>query len=369
MTHDSLSHAGPPENLDRMRREPADIRVIDLFAGAGGLTTGFAATGRFQPVGAVELDEHAAATYALNHGERVHVGDIAAYAAGSFPRADVVLGGPPCQGFSLLGKRDADDPRNRMWEQYLRVLQRVRPAFFVIENVPQFLDSRDFRSLVSETGVGGRLQGWELEAWTLNAADHGAAQNRRRAIIVGRRTGIRPLGRPEPGPVRMCLVDVLDDLDRVPGATELPASVVEVNGSVVPGAFKARELHFMPPMTALSRERFRHIPYGGSRLDLPDHLQARCWRGNTRSAADVMGRIVWEKPSITLRTEFFRPEKGRFLHPDQDRPITHHEAARIQGFPDDYLWAGTRSSIARQIGNAVPPPLARAVADRLLARL
>jgi len=369
MTDVHLPQSGPASAGDSVSHVPADVRVIDLFAGAGGLTTGFVATGRFRPVSAVEHDEHAAATYALNHGEHVHVGDIAAYAAGSFPRADVVLGGPPCQGFSLLGKRDADDPRNRMWEQYLRVLQRVRPAFFVMENVPLFLDSRDFRALVAETQPGGRLEAWELEAWNLNAAEHGAAQNRRRAIIVGRRTGIRPLGRPEPEPARKRLRDVLDDLDRVPGAAALPQSVVEVNGSVVPGAFKARDLHFMPPMTALSIQRFRHIPYGGSRLDLPDHLQAHCWRGNTRSAADVMGRMVWEKPSITLRTEFFRPEKGRFLHPEQDRPITHHEAARIQGFPDDYVWAGTRSSIARQIGNAVPPPLARAVAERLLGRL
>ena len=142
-----------------------------------------------------------------------------------------------------------------------------------------------------------------------------------------------------------------------------------MNGAVHPGAFKSQDLHFMPPATPLSLARYESIPYGGSRRDLPDHMLAECWRGNTRGASDVMGRLVWERPAVTVRTEFYRPEKGRFLHPTEHRPITHLEAARIQGFPDDYLWAGTRASIARQIGNAVPPPLARAVASRLAEHL
>ncbi len=345
------------------------VPVLDLFAGAGGLTAGFVSTGRFRSVGAVERDPQAAATYALNHGEHVVVGDIAQYAEGSFPRAEVVLGGPPCQGFSLLGKRDSDDPRNRMWQHYLRVLERVRPAFFVMENVPQFLESPEYRALAAEASRGGRLQGWSLEAWVLNAADHGGAQNRRRAFLVGRRAGTRPLGRPDLDARRTCLADVLADVDVRPSAARLPESWVEVNGALHPGAFKSHDLHFMPAATALSRARYESIPYGGSRRDLPDRLLAECWRGNTRGASDVMGRLVWERPAVTVRTEFYRPEKGRFLHPTEHRPITHLEAARIQGFPDDYLWAGTRASIARQIGNAVPPPLARAVAGRLAERL
>ncbi|WP_090032430.1 DNA cytosine methyltransferase [Cellulomonas marina] len=346
-----------------------DLRIVDLFAGAGGLTQGFMSTGRFRPVSAVEIDQHAAATYALNHGQHVHVGDIADYVAGSFPRADVVLGGPPCQGFSLLGKRDVDDPRNRMWQHYLKVLERVRPAFFVLENVPRFVESADFRAFEDQTAPGGRLHGWELELWAVNAADHGVAQNRRRVLVVGRRSGMRELGPPDVAGPQLTVEDAWADLDPRPERDELPASSVEVNGGVVPGAFKSRDLHFMPPITPLSMERFRSIGYGGSRFDLPLHLQARCWRGNTKSAGDVMGRLVWEKPSVTLRTEFFRPEKGRFLHPVEHRPITHLEAARIQGFPDDYLWAGNRGSIARQIGNAVPPPLAAAVAAKVSAAL
>src|SRR5262245_51763909 len=113
-------------------------RMIDLFAGCGGLTSGFVATGRFTPVAAVEIDPFAAATYALNHGEdHVFAGDIAEWLRESLPGADIVIGGPPCQGFSALGTRNPRDPRNAMWRRYVDTLERVRPLAFVLENVPQ----------------------------------------------------------------------------------------------------------------------------------------------------------------------------------------------------------------------------------------
>ena len=114
--------------------------------------------------------------------------------------------------------------------------------------------------------------------------------------------------------------------------------------------------------------RFREIPYGGSRHDLPDHLSIPAWSNNPTSASDVMGRLVWEKPSVTIRTEFFKPEKGQLLHPTQHRAITHWEVAHLQGFPDDYRWVGPRADIARQIGNAVPLALGDAI-GRLVADL
>jgi DNA (cytosine-5)-methyltransferase 1 len=130
-----------------------------------------------------------------------------------------------------------------------------------------------------------------------------------------------------------------------------------------------KELHITRRPTELSLARFRAIPPGGSRKNLPDELMTECWRKHKSGAGDVMGRLSWDKPSVTIRTEFFKPEKGRYLHPHEDRPITHAEAALIQGFPEDFLWCGTKTSIARQIGNAVPPPLARAIAEHLATRL
>lgn len=104
--------------------------MVDLFAGCGGLTRGFQATGAFEPVAAVEWDKSAAATYAHNFGDHVFVGDIADWTGGVLPNADVVVGGPPCQGFSALGKRDPNDPRRAMWSHYVDALKRIRPMFF-----------------------------------------------------------------------------------------------------------------------------------------------------------------------------------------------------------------------------------------------
>lgn len=344
-------------------------RLLDLFAGCGGLTQGFVDSGRFRPVGAVEIDRDAAATYAVNFAEHVHVGDIEQWAGGSLPLAEVVVGGLPCQGFSLLGRRDLADPRNRLWSQYVRVLNRVRPAFFVLENVPQFLDSPEFVSLRRETDRGGALDRWELEAHVLDASRYGVAQVRKRAFVVGRPVGMRPLGPPVPNAEDRVLQDVLRGVEPRVQANELPDSRIEVLGQPVAGAFKMRDLHITPETSAVKLERYRAIPPGGGRRDLPDYLKLPAWRGDYTGAGDVMGRLRWDRPAVTIRTEFFRPEKGRFLHPQEHRPLSHYEAALIQGFPDDYLWCGSKASIARQIGNAVPVPVAAAVAEHLLAHL
>ncbi|WP_197680988.1 DNA cytosine methyltransferase [Nocardioides scoriae] len=346
-----------------------EAKLMDLFAGCGGLTSGFVSTGRFAPIAAVEWDLHAAATYAQNFGDHIHVGDIADWTRGSLPQADVVVGGPPCQGFSSLGTRDPQDPRNAMWEHYVETLERVRPAFFVMENVPQFLKSTQFAELTGLVRARGRLGAYEIEMQVVNAADHGAAQARRRAVVIGRRRGTREIGLPE-------LWDVRSLSDAFPAwlaprvtKTELPDSVVEFRGRTLPGPFKMRDLHITRDVSDLSRARYAAIPPGGNRFDLPDELSSPCWRRHRSGSGDVMGRLRWDRPSVTIRTEFFKPEKGRYLHPTEDRPITHAEAASIQGFPEDFEWCGTKVSIARQIGNAVPPPLARSIATVVADRL
>jgi len=345
------------------------FRVIDLFAGCGGLTQGFTDTGRFMPVAAVELDHVAAATYAQNFGKHVHVGDIADWVGETIPEAEVVVGGPPCQGFSALGKQDSNDPRNTMWRHYVETLKRALPTFFVLENVPQFLKSAEFEAFQRETSKRGVLSQYELEPFILNAANYGAAQNRRRAVVIGRRRELTPIGAP-PTTVGKTLADVFPDwLGSQVSVTELPESVVDFGGFTVPGTFKARDLHFTRKPTEMSKARYRAIPAGGNRNDLPDHLLSPCWRKHKSGSGDVMGRLMWSKPSVTIRTEFFKPEKGRYLHPEEHRPITHAEAAFIQGFPESFLWCGNKTSIARQIGNAVPPPLAKAIAGHLAEHL
>lgn len=349
------------------------VSVLDLFAGAGGLTQGFReADDRFRTVQAVEMDQEAAATYRENHKCPVHVGTIEEWLRdGEVPEADVIVGGPPCQGFSTLGKQDAEDHRNTLWSEYATTILRARPKYFVVENVAAFLKSPQFQQFHESTDPGERLADWTFQARVLNAADYGAAQARKRAVIIGHHRDLPFPGWPErthgehPKTVR-------DVLGRVPwewDAIELPERTTLVDGSERPGVFRTRELHVGRCYSPVSLQRFVRIPPGGNRFDLPEHLKAPCWRKHRSGSADVMGRLRWDRPSVTIRTEFHKPEKGRYLHPEANRALTHYEAALLQGFPEDYRWIGSKVAIARQIGNAVPMPLGAAVARQLLAAL
>lgn len=358
------------------------LRVLDLFAGAGGISAGFArvmdASGHraFHVIGAVEIDPFAAATFSANHQDApIFVGPIEEYSES--PPADVVVGGPPCQGFSQLGKQDPDDPRNRLWTEYFATVQRIRPAFFVLENVSRFAASSELAALSTLCAQIGYP---DPQVLSLNAADFGTPQRRIRTIVVGSREGLPAPSPPKqtyervpslPTPaVRRPWRTVADELGRAtadPSTTVLPSKrhrdITLWNGSrvTVLGPFRTSELHIGRNPTALSLERYRHIKEGENRHALPPHLQATCWARHKKGSGDVMGRLRWNEPSVTIRTEFFKPEKGRYLHPERDRPITHMEAALLQGFSPEYLWCGSKVEIARQIGNAVPVALAQAI--------
>lgn len=340
------------------------FRTVDLFAGCGGLTAGFAATGRYKSVAAVEIDPMAAATYAANFGDYVQNVDIREWVNGSLPEADVVIGGPPCQGFSSLGRQDPNDPRNVLWREYVKALTLIQPLAFVIENVPQFLTSIQFEDLNREVAPDGVLSNYEIETFVLNAADYGAAQSRKRVVVFGRQRGQLPLGEPIKDASRKTVEQAWSGI---------PHSVIKVDLPDRPGRdrgpYRSEELHLTRRPTQLSLDRYAQIKPGGNRHDLPDLLSTPGWRKHKSGAGDVMGRLWWDRPSVTIRTEFFKPEKGRYLHPTEDRPITHFEAARLQGFSDDFIWFGSKADIARQIGNAVPVPLATAIANHLLGVL
>ena len=164
------------------------LTFIDLFAGCGGLSLGFTWAG-FTPIQSVEWDKHAAATHSVNIGGEIFAGDIADWLEGAPPNADVILGGPPCQGFSQLGAQNPDDPRNSLWDQYVDALVAVEPRYFVLENVPAFLKSKQFDALVTEMAPGERLEGYEIEHYVLDASHYGVPQSRRRA--AGAATGSR----------------------------------------------------------------------------------------------------------------------------------------------------------------------------------
>lgn len=345
------------------------------------MTAGFVAEG-YNPVLAVEFNLHAAATYAANFGEDHTIfGDIKSVKRSQVPKADLVVGGPPCQGFSNLGSKDISDPRNQLWREYLRVVGIAKPKVFVIENVDRFLKSDEFQLLQGET-EGGSLKGYTLSYGHLNAADFGVAQRRIRTIVIGSRIGEIELPKPTHARSPASGSELLpwngtetriQGLPARPSTTNLPASTVQFFGETVPGVFKASDLHIGRNPTKLSLERYNHVQPGGGRFDIPEHLLPRCWREKPTGTTDVMGRMQWKFPSHTIRTEFFKPEKGAYLHPQWDkhgrnrvnRPITHLEAARLQGFDDEFHWCGSKIEIARQIGNAVPVGLARAIAKHI----
>ncbi len=319
--------------------------MIDLFSGAGGMSCGFQRAG-FKSVLAVEMDPAAANTYRSNFGSHVLEKPIEQIPSSWFPKADIVIGGPPCQGFSPLGQmtRQEQDPgMNQLWMHFLRVVETAKPLAFVIENVPQILTSGELERLLQ---VANKL-GYLVESKVLLATNYGVPQRRKRAFIIGIQQQLGSPSFPRPTCKTATVRDAIGDLPLWPDGNDW---------------------HIGRNPTPQSLERYKCVPAGGNRFDLmrsrPD-ITPKCWLEKPTGSTDVFGRMEWDKPSLTIRTEFYKPEKGCYLHPEAHRPITHREAARLQTFPDSFVFEGSRIQVARQIGNAVPTKLAEAVARHL----
>jgi len=322
------------------------MTFIDLFSGAGGFSVGFQNEG-FISVFANDNNKDCCLTYNKNFGNHCVCGDIVDIE--HFPKTEVVIGGPPCQGFSNLGLHREDDPRNQLWKQFIRVVEQQEPKCVVIENVPPLLKSDEGKNIIDALIDIGYM----VEGRILNAADYGSFQKRMRTIILASKTGklIFP---------QQTHIDP-EKYSEITPEIQKWRTVREAIGDL-PLEPTDEDLHFRRHPTSKSIERYKHIPPGGNRWDLPLELMPDCWIRKTSGGTDLFGRLWWDRPSVTIRTEFFKPEKGRYLHPQANRPITHREAARIQGFPDEFIFTGSKISIARQIGNAIPVQLAQAIA-------
>lgn len=360
-------------------------RVIDLFSGAGGMTAGFSTfVGHvFAPVWANDFNESAIATYNANFGPHGKCGDLVDLLESGerVPMADVVIGGPPCQGFSLLNKRRDGDPRRHLWRPFMQVVELSTARVFVMENVPQLIGSSECEDIEAEAA----RQGFTTAKAILCAADYGVPQTRWRAFIIGARDvdpgehfpPLRTHKMPEElgyrrqfnGYAGRYLQDPAPWITVRQAFKGLPLEAIGTEPDLKTQSRLG--LHFGRRPTEKSLARYRHVPPGGNRFDLlrnaPD-LTPDCWL-DKEGGTDLFGRLWWDRPAVTIRTEFFKPEKGRYLHPTEHRPITFREAARLQSFPDKFKFRGTKTEIARQIGNAVPPMLAARVADAVLAIL
>jgi DNA (cytosine-5)-methyltransferase 1 len=355
--------------------------LVDLFSGAGGITAGFCSKLEmdgipvlkppFVPVLAIDNNNEAVKTYEANFGRHGLAADIASITIERSPdgghafhhvsklgaiiktvsipsRIHVVVGGPPCQGFSPLGRMNdwsREDPRNTLWVYFMNVVAELKPDIFLIENVPQILTSRQGQEILNQAHDLGY---YLATPGVLDASQFGVPQKRKRAFILGSRIG--PLALPR---YSNQIRTVRDAFAHLPDP-------------------KTDPLHRLRNPTEKSIERYKVIPEGGNRFDLmrerPD-ITPKCWLDKPTGSTDVMGRLSWNRPALTIRTEFYKPEKGRYLHPSEHRPITHREAAVLQTFPLTFQFSGSFIEIAKQIGNAVPPLLAYHLAKVIHARL
>lgn len=329
-------------HIVNQNRRKNPCHSVDLFAGAGLLGAAFKEAG-FHAKLAVEADPRARASYAANVGADAMECDVRQVRKGI--SCGILLAGPPCQGFSTLGKRDQHDERNSLSLCVADWSRECQPDVVVVENVPPFLESRYWKRLKRRM----HAQGYASTYWILNAADYGAPQLRVRAFAIFSRIGLPE--KPQPTVQRHCTVaEAFEGLPAKPDGGGL---------------------HVAPTPSQLAMSRFKLIPPNGDKRDVmrlaPDLCPAS-WMRIGAQATDVWGRIDPDSPANTLRCSFQNASKGRYVHPTEDRVLTLREGARLQGIPDSWNFHGDRTSIARQIGNGVPLALGRAVAGSV-ARL
>jgi len=333
------------------------LTAIDLFCGAGGFSLGLQ-WAEFRIKAALDNDPAAVRTYLHNFG------DIAISSDAKLVNAEqirlktqvddsdltLVVGGPPCQGFSIQRRGDRQDERNDLVKVFLDLALSLRPRFFIIENVLGLmsLHGRDIQRYVAETSGSA---GYACHTAKLNAAEYSVPQIRKRVLIVGERLddGFGFFKFPEPQRDLTKYVTVREALRALPSPPQ--------DGSCHPLFWNHyREARLSP----LNLKRIAAIPEGGGREYLPPELQLPCHINNKKHRhLDVYGRLAWDQPSVTITAGFDSFTRGRFGHPTENRTLTLREGARLQSFPDSFRFFGNREEVARQIGNAVPPLLAK----------
>lgn len=343
--------------------------VIDLFAGVGGLSLGFEMAG-FEVVLANECDPSIATSYKRNRPEtKMIVEDITKLTIedtfGEYEgNVKVIIGGPPCQGFSQKGQRKSiNDPRNFLFRYFYDVVERVKPQYFVIENVPNLLTIENglFKDQIIELFSG---IGYAVSCGVLCAADFGVPQNRRRSCIMGK-LGPRPVLLPEPAGVFTTVWDAISDLSYLESGE---GSEIQ-NYCLAPQSSYQRLMregssvlcnHVATKHSDVTLERLSLIsPECGKEMLPAEHLTKSVYSGTwCRMKKNAIAR--------TITTRYDTPSSGEFTHPCLNRAITTREAARIQSFPDWFHFYGNKSSQMKQVGNAVPPLLGRAIANCII---
>ncbi len=350
------------------------MNVIDLFAGCGGLSLGFIQAG-FDIDKAVEYDPAIANTYKKNHPEvDVHIDDIKNIdTEGVFTRgeAEVIIGGPPCQGFSMAGARIRqgfiDDPRNYLFKHYFNVVKTVKPKIFVMENVKGMMTMQggkifdEILNIFSDPQMNDGVP-YHLFHRVVKAVDFGIPQKRERLIIIGTTVPQVDFDRlwdetradiTKDYPDYFDHVTVKDAIGNMPSVTE-DGVVVNPQPQTSYQKYLSRNIseitnHTQSRHSKKAVERMQKISSGQNFTNLDEEINS--------VHSGSYGRLFWDEQAATITTRFDTPAGGRFIHPNEDRTLSPREAARIQSFPDDFVFYGARREISRQIGNAVPPKI------------
>ncbi len=361
------------------------MKVIDLFAGVGGLSSGFRKAG-YDIVLANEIDKSISDSYKKNHPDTLMINDdiknFIPYLDELNDKVDVIIGGPPCQGFSMAGarirKKNAflEDPRNFLFRNYFEVVQKVEPKYFIMENVPGMLSMsngkiiEEIENLFSDE-TNFKKGKYYIYKQVLCASDYGVPQDRHRLIIFGSKKKINFKKAFEETKNRMIksgeikkatIYDAISDLNYL-SSGEGDFEQDYKNKPLTEYQKERRKNskilynHKATTHNKVAIDRINELKPGGRRLDLKEGKNIK----SVHSGA--YGRMRWEDLSKTIITRFDTPSSGVYIHPEQARTITPREAARLQSFDDDFIFYGNKSSVIKQIGNAVPPLLAYYLAN------
>jgi len=389
----------------------AELTAIDLFAGAGGLSEGLREAG-FTSLYANELVPTYARTYAVNHPNTiVDSEDIRGVNAAAVRdrlglkkgELDLIAGGPPCQGFSINApKRSSDDQRNHLFREYLRFVEEFQPRAVLIENVPGLVSFGGGATLEAIIESLGAL-GYKADVQILYAPHYGVPQTRWRTIIIGLRDGGNPLaafptaersapmrinftskfgGRPIVAlpksvklPPHTTVADAIGDLPALRNGEsgeeikEYATSPQNAYQDALRAGSSGVRNHEAPKLSATNMERLSHIPAGGNWTDIPFNLLPKGMQAARRSDhTKRYGRVAPDGLASTILTKC-DPHWGAYFHYSQDRAFSIREAARIQSFPDTFVFTGSKGDQYEQVGNAVPPLLAAAVGQAISAAL
>lgn len=338
---------------------------IDLFSGCGGLSLGFEMSG-FTGILAIDNWQDALNTYAYNRTDaKTLCGDLATLDPYKVKEeygildVDVIIGGPPCQGFSVAGKRIIEDERNKLYKAFVNFVDCFRPHAFVMENVPNILSIGG--GIVKDSIIKDFEQlGYKVSVQVVTASDYGVPQNRRRAVFVGLIDG-RDFAFPEPYMQdKITSFDALSDLteESIPNGSPYPTEAKSDFQLYARKCSSGVYNHEITMHNEKTKEIIAMVPDGGNYKDLPNDLQ------QTRKVHIAWTRLCSTKPSITIDTGH-----RHHFHYKWNRIPTVRESARLQSFPDDFIFQCSKTSQYKQVGNAVPPLMAKAIAQQLSSML